>query len=111
MPPRKMFREKMMGRIGFAACFQCSFRCETSVAARKVTKTPTSCIPTSEVGASLPSPDSPPHARRIDFMIGAGWKGSPPLGVAKNVLAADLVVEQVEAKGGLRLRLAIELSL
>ena len=39
MPPRKMFRAKMMGPIGFTACFQCSFRCETSVAARKVTKT------------------------------------------------------------------------
>ena len=31
--------------------------------------------------------------------------------MAQNVLAADLVVEDVEAEGGLRLRLAIELSL
>ena len=58
------------------------------------------------------------HARRLDLLegrpvhprrarIGAGQR----VGVAKNVLAANLVVEQVEAEGGLRLRLAIELPL
>ena len=39
--------------------------------------------------------------------IGAGQ----PIGMAQNVLAANLVVEHVEAKGRLRLRLAIELPL
>src|SRR5262249_20115110 len=56
------------------------------------------------------------HARRLDLLkgypvhprrarIGAGER----IGMGQNVLAADLVVEQIEAKGGLRLRLAIEL--
>jgi hypothetical protein len=39
--------------------------------------------------------------------IGAGQR----IGMAKNVLATDLVVEQIEAESGLRLRLTIELSL
>jgi hypothetical protein len=39
--------------------------------------------------------------------IGAGLR----VGVAKNILAIDLVVEQVEAEGGLCLRLAIQLPL
>jgi len=43
MTCRKMFRAKIMGRIGFAVYFQCSFRCERFVAARKVTKTPFKC--------------------------------------------------------------------
>ena len=47
----------------------------------------------------------PFHARRA--RIGAGEH----IGVGQNVLAADLVVEDVEAEGGLRLRLTIELSL
>src|SRR6266568_2368731 len=58
------------------------------------------------------------HARRIDLFeghpvntrssrVGAGQR----IGVSKNILAADLVVEQIEAEVGLRLRLAIELSL
>ena len=47
----------------------------------------------------------PIHARRS--RIGAG----EPVGVQQDVLAADLVVEHIEAEGGLRLRLAIELSL
>src|SRR5208283_6051286 len=58
------------------------------------------------------------HARRLDLLkghpvnarrarIGAGQR----IGMAKNILAANLVVEQVEAEGGLRLRLAIELPL
>jgi hypothetical protein len=34
-----------------------------------------------------------------------------PVGVAQDVFATDLVVEHVEAEGGLRLRLAIQLSL
>ena len=34
-----------------------------------------------------------------------------PIGVDKDVLATDLVVEQIEAEGGLRLRFAVELSL
>src|SRR5271166_5287367 len=34
-----------------------------------------------------------------------------PVGVQKDVLTADFVVEHIEAEGGLRLRLAIELSL
>ena len=37
--------------------------------------------------------------------------GTPRIGVTKYVLAANLVVEQIEAEGGLRLRLAIKLSL
>ena len=58
------------------------------------------------------------HARRVNLLegrpvhprrarIGAGQRVS----VAKDVFAADLVVEDVEAESGLRLRLAIELSL
>src|SRR5208337_2026541 len=39
--------------------------------------------------------------------IGAGQR----IGVPKDVIAADLVVEDVEAESGLRLRLTIELSL
>ena len=39
--------------------------------------------------------------------IGAGQ----PIGVTQDVVAADLVVEPIEAESGLRLRLAIELSL
>src|SRR4051794_22647309 len=34
-----------------------------------------------------------------------------PIGVEQDVLAIDLVVEQIEAEGGLRLRFAVELSL
>jgi hypothetical protein len=34
-----------------------------------------------------------------------------PIGVNQDVLATDLVVKQIEAEGGLRLRLAVELSL
>src|SRR5258707_8655563 len=34
-----------------------------------------------------------------------------PIGVGLDVLATDLVVEQIEAEGGLRLRFAVELSL
>ena len=60
----------------------------------------------------------PLHAQRVDLFeghsihtrrtrIGAGQR----IGMAKNVLATNLVVEQIEAEGGLRLRLAIELSL
>ena len=58
------------------------------------------------------------HARRVNLLegrpvhsrrarIGAGQR----IGVPKDVLAADLVVEDVEAESGLRLRLTIELSL
>jgi hypothetical protein len=47
----------------------------------------------------------PVHARRARIVAGASIR------VKKNVLAADLVVEQIEAEGGLRLRLTIELSL
>ena len=47
----------------------------------------------------------PVHTRST--RIGAGQ----PIGVAQNVLTADLVVEHVEAEGRLRLRLAIELPL
>ena len=58
------------------------------------------------------------HARRLDLLeshpvharhsrIGAGLRE----GVSKNVLAANLVVKHIEAEGGLRLRLTIELSL
>src|SRR5208337_1000949 len=58
------------------------------------------------------------HARRVNLLEGhpvnarrsrivAGQR----IGVSKNVLAADLVVEQIEAESGLRLRFAIELSL
>src|ERR1700686_2313543 len=36
---------------------------------------------------------------------------SEPIGVDQDVLATDLVVEQIEAEGGLRLRFAVELSL
>src|SRR6185295_7082456 len=36
---------------------------------------------------------------------------SEPIGVGQDVLATDLVVEQIEAEGGLRLRFAVELSL
>src|SRR5262249_22986053 len=36
---------------------------------------------------------------------------SQPIGVAQDVFTADLVVEHVEAESGLRLRLAIQLSL
>src|ERR1700729_1004419 len=38
-------------------------------------------------------------------------KASEPIGVDQDVLATDLVVEQIEAEGGLRLRFAVELSL
>src|ERR1700674_4877051 len=38
-------------------------------------------------------------------------RASQPVGMAKDVFTTNLVVEHVEAKGGLRLRLAIELSL
>ena len=34
-----------------------------------------------------------------------------PIGVDQDVLATDLVVEQIEAEGGLRLGFAVELSL
>ena len=58
------------------------------------------------------------HARRVNLLegrpvhprrarIGAGQR----IGVPKDVVAADLVVEDVEAESGLRLRLTIELSL
>src|SRR5271165_7213553 len=47
----------------------------------------------------------PVHPRRA--RIGAGQR----VGVPKDVIAADLVVEDVEAESGLRLRLTIELSL
>ena len=47
----------------------------------------------------------PVHARST--RIGAGQ----PIGVTQDVLAINLVVEHIEAEGGLRLRLAIELSL
>ena len=58
------------------------------------------------------------HALRVDLLesrsidsrpsrIGAGER----IGVEKNIFAADLVVEQIEAEGGLRLRLTIELPL
>ena len=48
---------------------------------------------------------TPSTARRA--RIGAGQR----VGVAKNVLATDLVVKNVEAESGLRLRLTIKLSL
>ena len=47
----------------------------------------------------------PVHPRRA--RIGAGER----IGMGQNILTADLVVEDVEAEGGLRLRLTIELSL
>jgi hypothetical protein len=58
------------------------------------------------------------HARRVDLLeghpvytrrsrIGAGQR----IGMSKNVLTADLVVKQVEAESGFRLRLTIKLSL
>ena len=47
----------------------------------------------------------PVHARRARIVAGAF------IGVKKNVLAADFVIEQIEAESGLRLRFAIELSL
>jgi hypothetical protein len=58
------------------------------------------------------------HARRIDLLKGHpvnAWRtrigADQRIGMAKNVRAADLVVEQVEAEGRLRLRLTIELPL
>ena len=58
------------------------------------------------------------QTRRLDLSkadpIHAGNTRIPtgqPVGVAKDVFTADLVVEHVEAESGLRLRLAIELSL
>ena len=58
------------------------------------------------------------HARRLDLREGhpvharrARIRAGQRIGVAQNVLAIDLVVEQVEAEGGLRLRLTIQLSL
>jgi hypothetical protein len=51
----KMFRAKIMGRIGFGACFQCSFRCERFVAPRKVPKTPITCNVTPAMLAWLQS--------------------------------------------------------
>src|SRR6516165_10099872 len=57
----------------------------------------------------LPSPalrcDHPIHTRCTRI------SASEPIGVDQNVLATDLVVEQIEAEGGLRLRFAVELSL
>jgi hypothetical protein len=35
---------------------------------------------------------------------------SEPIGVNQDVLATDLVVEQIKAEGGLRLRFAVELT-
>ena len=67
----------------------------------------------------LAQPDKPPlHARRLDLLevdsvharrarVVAGQR----IGVFENVGSANLVVEQVEAVVGLRLRLAIKLSL
>src|SRR5262245_63546853 len=57
--------------------------------------------PCSSISAKL-IPSTPGAAR-----IAAGQ----PVGVAQDVLPADLVVEHIEAEGGLRLRLAIELPL
>jgi hypothetical protein len=48
---------------------------------------------------------NPVHARRAVVLT------SERIGVFENVRPMDLVVEQVEAVGGLRLRLAIELPL
>src|SRR5262249_60329512 len=45
----------------------------------------------------------PPRRPRIE--------AREPIGVVEDVLATDLVVEQIEAEGGLRLRFAVELSL
>ena len=47
----------------------------------------------------------PSHTRRTRINAGE------PIGVDQDVLATDLVVEQIEAESGLRLRLAVELSL
>src|SRR5258707_15196931 len=47
----------------------------------------------------------PIHTRRPRI------RASEPIGVDQDVLAIDLVVEQIEAEGGLRLRFAVELSL
>src|SRR6202030_4298804 len=47
----------------------------------------------------------PVHTRSARIRAGQ------PVGMAKDILTTNLVVEHVEAKGGLRLRLAIELSL
>src|SRR5262245_34044291 len=47
----------------------------------------------------------PSHTRRTRI------DAREPIGVVQDVLAADLVVEQIEAEGGLRLRFAVELSL
>ena len=58
------------------------------------------------------------NTRRVDLLEGHSvhaWHArigaSQRIGVPKYVLAANLVVEQIEAEGGLRLRLAIKLSL
>jgi hypothetical protein len=58
------------------------------------------------------------HAKRVDLHESHplhAWRArigaSQRIGVAKNVLAANLVVEQLETEGGVRLRLAIELPL
>ena len=47
----------------------------------------------------------PVHPRRSRI------RASKRIGMSENVIAADLVVEHVEAEAGLRLRLAVELSL
>src|ERR1700730_17996691 len=47
----------------------------------------------------------PVHARSTRVATGQ------PVGVAQDIFAADLVVEHVEAESGLRLRLAVQLSL
>src|SRR5712672_879561 len=58
------------------------------------------------------------HARRVDLFEGHSidtWRSRISAGqrisVPQNIFANDLVVEQIEAEVGLRLRLAIELSL
>ena len=72
MPPRKMFRAKRKRRIRFTACFQCSSRCETSVAARKVTKTPfrgsSSLAASSEGAGAMRAADGGGLAFRIGMM-------------------------------------------
>src|SRR5271157_4866455 len=59
----------------------------------------------SRPSSSICAKGYPVHARCS--RIGA----SKPVGVHQNVVAANLVVQHIEAEGGLRLRLAIELSL
>src|ERR1700687_4831343 len=57
----------------------------------------------------IPSTPGAPALTRASRYAWSG--GGEPIGVDQDVLATDLVVEQIEAEGGLRLGFAVELSL